>query len=82
MPPENRAIEDEISDYEPPMHGTSHTLEAEEADDGVRLDRFLAGRLPELSRSRIQALIRVGEVRLGGRTIGDPGCQGQTRRGL
>ena len=75
MPPDNQAIEDEISDYEPPMHGTSHTLEAEEADDGVRLDRFLAGRLPELSRSRIQALIRAGEVRLSGRTIGDPGAR-------
>ena len=76
MPPENQAIEDEISEYVPgAMHGTSHTLEAEEADDGVRLDRFLAGRLPEHSRSRIQALIRAGEVRMGGGTIGDPGAR-------
>ena len=35
------------------------------ADDaGVRLDRFLAGRLPALSRSRIQQLIKAGHVRL------------------
>ena len=29
---------------------------------GVRLDRFLAARLPSLSRQRLQALIRAGEV--------------------
>jgi 23S rRNA pseudouridine1911/1915/1917 synthase len=32
---------------------------------GQRLDRFLAGRVPELSRSRIQQLIREGHVRVG-----------------
>ena len=36
------------------------TVGAEEA--GERLDRFLARRLPEFSRSRLQALIRAGEV--------------------
>ena len=35
-------------------------LTAEPADDGQRLDRFLAGRLPEMSRSRLQALVREG----------------------
>jgi 23S rRNA pseudouridine1911/1915/1917 synthase len=38
---------------------------AEEA--GQRLDLFLRGRCPELSRSRIQALIKEGAVRVGGR---------------
>jgi 23S rRNA pseudouridine1911/1915/1917 synthase len=39
---------------------------------GQRLDRFLAGALPGLSRSRLQALIAQGAVRRGGGTISDP----------
>ena len=39
-------------------------VSAEEA--GARLDRYLAGRLPELSRTRIQELIDEGHVRLNG----------------
>lgn len=39
-----------------------------EADEG-RLDVFLVGRLPHLSRSRIQALIRAGHVRVNGRIV-------------
>jgi 23S rRNA pseudouridine1911/1915/1917 synthase len=35
----------------------------EEAEAGQRLDRFLAARLPSLSRARLQGLIRAGEVR-------------------
>jgi len=43
------------------------------ADDaGSRLDRFLASKFSELSRTRLQRLIRDGRVRVGGRTIGDP----------
>src|SRR5262245_45037703 len=38
------------------------TLEVGSADAGQRLDRFLAGRLPQVSRSRLQALLRAGEV--------------------
>ena len=48
-------------------------LTAEAADDGQRLDRFLAGRLPQLSRSRLQALVREGCLRLGERVIDEPG---------
>lgn len=44
------------------MNTTELTVLPEEA--GQRLDRFLADRLPELSRSRIQALIEAGEARL------------------
>lgn len=38
---------------------------------GWRLDHFLAANLPELSRSRLQALIAQGRVTLSGETIGD-----------
>jgi 23S rRNA pseudouridine1911/1915/1917 synthase len=41
------------------------TVEAGEA--GERLDRWLAGRLPALSRARLQALIARGDVRVDGR---------------
>jgi 23S rRNA pseudouridine1911/1915/1917 synthase len=34
----------------------------------IRLDRFLANKLPEYSRSRLQQLVRTGFVRLNGRT--------------
>jgi 23S rRNA pseudouridine1911/1915/1917 synthase len=42
-----------------------------DADSGLRLDRMLAARLPELSRSRLQALIEDARVSLGGETIRD-----------
>ncbi len=41
-------------------------------DTGQRLDRVLAARLSELSRSRLKALILAGEVSVGGQTIRDP----------
>ncbi len=44
-----------------------------DAETGNRLDRVLAARITELSRTRIKALILAGEVSLGGRTIRDPG---------
>ena len=44
-----------------------------DAETGDRLDRVLAARIAELSRTRIKALILAGEVSLGGRTIRDPG---------
>jgi 23S rRNA pseudouridine1911/1915/1917 synthase len=52
---------------------TAMDIEAAAPDAGQRLDRLLALRLPELSRSRLQALIRDGAVRCGGATIRDPG---------
>jgi 23S rRNA pseudouridine1911/1915/1917 synthase len=42
-------------------------LIAVSGDAGRRLDLFLAERVPELSRTRIQELIREGHVRVGGR---------------
>lgn len=55
------------------LAGGPVALLAEAADDGLRLDRFLALRLPELSRSRLQALVREGRLTLGGRVIDEPG---------
>jgi 23S rRNA pseudouridine1911/1915/1917 synthase len=45
--------------------------EADAAAEGERLDRFLAARLPELSRTRVQSLIKQGHVSSGGATIVD-----------
>src|SRR5712691_2092817 len=43
------------------------------AEAGERLDRVLAMRIADLSRSRLKALILAGEVAIGGRTIRGPG---------
>jgi 23S rRNA pseudouridine1911/1915/1917 synthase len=45
----------------------SSTLTTTAADRGTRLDVFLARALPDLSRSRIQQLIRAGHVTIAGR---------------
>jgi 23S rRNA pseudouridine1911/1915/1917 synthase len=50
-----------------------HRLIITAADDGVRLDRVLASRLSELSRSRIKALVLAGQVTIDGELILDPG---------
>ena len=58
-------------------------VEAPEA--GLRLDQLLARRLPDLSRARVQALIRSGHVSESGATLGDvrlrvkPGMRLQVR---
>jgi 23S rRNA pseudouridine1911/1915/1917 synthase len=41
---------------------TSHSITVTDAEAGERLDRVLAAHLPELSRSRLQALIKAGDV--------------------
>ena len=40
------------------------------AEDGIgtRLDQYLAGQLPDLSRARIQALIKTGDILVNGKT--------------
>ncbi|MDX2145311.1 MAG: RluA family pseudouridine synthase [Rhodospirillaceae bacterium] len=45
---------------------TAHCLTVDADDAGARLDRWLAGQIPALSRSRLQQLIREGQVRLTG----------------
>lgn len=50
--------------------GAPRVLTAEAGAAGQRLDQWLAGRLaPDLSRSRVQALIRQGAVGVGGRAV-------------
>ncbi len=46
------------------------TVEAEDA--GTRLDQLLARHAAELSRNRVQALIKQGHASVGGRTIEEP----------
>lgn len=53
------------------MPETVHTITAAENDAGQRLDRFLATQLPDMSRSRLQALIGQGCVRSQGAVIDD-----------
>ena len=49
---------------------TEAAVGADEA--GSRLDRLLASKFSELSRTRLKRLILEGQVRVGGRTISDP----------
>jgi 23S rRNA pseudouridine1911/1915/1917 synthase len=53
------------------VHAETLDATAETDQAGARLDRFLAGALPELSRSRIQALIANGAVTLNGAKVED-----------
>ncbi len=50
----------------PPGHAVRQNFPAADSDRGKRLDVFLAERLPELSRSRIQELLRGGKAGLEG----------------
>src|SRR5262249_8100386 len=49
-----------------------YEITAAPADDGPRLDRLLAQRLPHLSRSRVKTLVIAGQVSADGATISDP----------
>ncbi len=49
------------------------TFTAEDQDQGARLDKFLAERADDISRARIQALIREGNVMLNGAAVHQPG---------
>jgi 23S rRNA pseudouridine1911/1915/1917 synthase len=57
-----------------PLSGT-HEIAATGTETGVRLDRFLAERLPGLSRARVQALIRQGAVEGPAGPARDPGAK-------
>jgi len=59
-----------------PQPSKAHPLErlnaeADASHEGVRLDRFLSERLPELSRTRVQSLIKQGHVSSSEATIVD-----------
>jgi 23S rRNA pseudouridine1911/1915/1917 synthase len=51
------------------------TVTAAAADADQRLDKFLAGRLPELSRARLQALLEAGAVSRDGVLITEASCR-------
>src|SRR4051812_26684642 len=51
---------------------THHTVHVTAAEKGERLDRVLAQRLAEFSRSRLKALILAGVVAIDGATVRDP----------
>jgi 23S rRNA pseudouridine1911/1915/1917 synthase len=55
------------------VHKQKRALSVEADETGERLDRWLAGRLADLSRSRLQALIRAGHVRCDSRPVDDIG---------
>jgi len=55
-----------------PAEGQIYHFTATQDDKGLRLDRFLAASLPDISRSRITALIREGHVSGTGGTIKEP----------
>lgn len=50
-------------------------LEVGEADAGERLDRLLGRRLPDLSRSRLKALVLDGRVTRAGAVLAEPGAR-------
>jgi 23S rRNA pseudouridine1911/1915/1917 synthase len=49
-------------------------FQVEPSDAGVRFDHFLASNVPDLSRSRLQDLIRTGHAKLNGLTV-KPGAR-------
>jgi 23S rRNA pseudouridine1911/1915/1917 synthase len=51
---------------------TQKSIIVADGEAGERLDRVLAARVAELSRSRLKVLIEAGAVAVGGRTIRDP----------
>jgi 23S rRNA pseudouridine1911/1915/1917 synthase len=55
-----------------PSHFEHIDIEAGESHRDMRLDRFLRASVPELSRTRLQALIKQGQVTSSGATIEDP----------
>lgn len=55
-----------MSEPDPDADQTALTLEVSPQDDGVRLDKWLAGQLPQHSRARLQAWIKDGQVQVDG----------------
>ena len=51
-----------------PVTEQAHQLQAP-ADEPQRLDKFLASALPQHSRARLQALIKLGQVQIDGKSI-------------
>ena len=54
------------------LPASRHALTATADAAGLRLDKFLSTQLPDISRSRLRALIEAGCVSLEGATLGEP----------
>ena len=57
---------------DPEGQPTTHIVAVGEDQAGMRLDAFLAAALPDISRSRLKALILEGRVSIGGATVVEP----------
>jgi 23S rRNA pseudouridine1911/1915/1917 synthase len=55
-----------------PESGARHVVTVDPSQAGERVDRALAAALPQLSRSRLQALIQAGHLAADDRTIAEP----------
>ncbi len=67
-----------MTDYsqdDPAGLGADFSLTVDAADAGKRLDAVLASHVETLSRNRIQALIKSGEVSIGGAKVVEPKCR-------
>lgn len=62
------------------MQEKSHIFIVSDADKGVRLDKFLSQKMPNLSRSRVQALIEQGCICCGGKTANDASAKTKTNQ--
>ena len=51
---------------------TKHVAAVGKEDSGSRLDKYLAAALPELSRARLQRLVKSGQVSAADETISEP----------
>ncbi|HZV56472.1 MAG TPA: RluA family pseudouridine synthase, partial [Sphingobium sp.] len=71
-----RPVHKAMSSAEPTQSANPLQVTAGEEDAGTRLDKLLAQRVDGLSRARIQALIRSGNITdAGGRPIDDSACR-------
>lgn len=59
-------------EFECPHLPETHEITAAEADHGQRVDRFLAERIGNLSRSRVKSLIEEGHVTRDGEVLSEP----------
>ncbi len=73
--------EDDLDEADLPpaiAQGDVATVAVSDADMGARLDKILVRALPDLSRSRLQALIRAGQVTADGVPLDNPGTKLRT----
>lgn len=61
-----------MPDTDTPLTTPLHTASVDAGQAGTRLDKWLATALPDLSRTRLKALIADGRVTTGGEAVRDP----------